>query len=148
MTVHDVSSSVLPSIVKLIILYPFVYYSLHLLMCAPYGILDPLRLQCKCPYFRTGDYCETCKIDASRGECALTTRRCKDKWMGALCDYCPALDGQQGTCKGECNTTNNWYNSGDTTKCRNCTASFHCSGHGTCNTLMAPVCATKAGVDI
>lgn len=120
-----------PAAVKLALVYPFVYAILNAIQCAPYGELDPLRMRCTCPHSRTGRACETCRIPASRGECLQKTRRCKTKWMGPLCDMCPASGAD---CDGPCNNTLGWYDSPETTKCRNCTASFHCSGHGVCST--------------
>ena len=122
----------IPSAAKLLIMYPLVWAILNAIVCAPHGSLHPLTIQCTCPSSRGGRACEECLItDPNRGTCLQRTRVCKGKWMGTLCDYCPALN-VTADCDAPCDNARGGYDASDTDRCRNCTRELHCSGHGTC----------------
>ena len=129
---YDVLHTVFPSAVKVVLVYPFLYSMLNTILCAPYGTMHALKLQCKCPTHRSGPYCKTCLIDPQKGTCLTATYRCKDKWMGHLCTVCPATDPPGTTCKASCDNSRGYYGSAETTKCRYCISAEQCSGHGTC----------------
>lgn len=124
-----------PAAAKLFIMYPFIYSALNAIMCAPFGTLHPLYLQCTCPDSRVGRSCEVCAVVPTRGECLQSTVKCYHKWTGPRCDICHACPGNQtecDDCSGPCNTGQDYYPSPDTNKCRYCHPNTTCSGEGTC----------------
>ena len=133
MVVH----AALVSLVKAALFYPVIYYALDTVVCAPYGVLDLMRLECHCPPSRTGNRCESCIVsDLGRGQCLRNTVVCNDKWTGSMCSFCPACIENTtdcDKCDGDCNRDMGYYGNAASNKCRLCNASQHCSAHGYCD---------------
>ena len=129
--------------VSIVVILSFPYLYMRELygstICKNAGRLHYMYFECDCshvPWYDDGYDCSMCQIPSSRGECVFsathqygTAVKCNpdQRWHGALCDQCNAVEHTTALCRGDCKP----FYYGD--RCETyCSRNETCSGHGEC----------------